>query len=362
MSEKINVGGQAVIEGVMMRSPKAFTVAVRRADNTIAVREEEWKSLWDRFKFLRWPFLRGTIVLIEAMTNGMSALAFSANEAAREFDDTEKKSADENAESANDEKPSGDDDNVVIDPDSGTPLMSNLAIGLTMAFSFVLGIGLFVALPHFATWGIGHLSGYNLDVDSFWFHLIDGAIKICIFLAYLWAIRLMPDIKRVFMYHGAEHKSIFTHESGEELTVENARKHTRFHPRCGTAFLINVLIISILFFTLVFPFVPLVSENVIINQVANVGMKILMMFPIAGISYEFIKFAGSHLDNKLTSVLIKPGLWMQKLTTIEPTDDMLEIALISIKTAIYRQKSAESQTPPPNTPLRIIRSIDDLDY
>ncbi|GAB4296653.1 MAG: DUF1385 domain-containing protein [Myxococcota bacterium] len=342
METKLNIGGQAVIEGVMMRTPKAFCVAVRRANGTIAVREERWRSLWERFKFLRFPFFRGGIVLLEALFNGLSALAFSANEASREPTTTEET------------KPEA--------KDSFEPPLSNLTIGFTIALSLVLGVVIFVAIPHFLTWGLGYSTGNNLDVDSFWFHLIDGVIKIAIFILYIRAISFMPDIKRVFMYHGAEHKAIYSFEKGEPLTVENARKNSRFHPRCGTSFIINVLLISILIFSVVFPFVPKLSEITLVNQLINIGFKIALLFPVAGISYEFIRYAGNHIESPLISLLIKPGLWMQKLTTYEPMDDQLEIALVSIITALNRQKDADSPTPSPNIPLRVITSLDEIEF
>ncbi|MFA6032674.1 MAG: DUF1385 domain-containing protein, partial [Myxococcota bacterium] len=187
MSNKLSVGGQAVIEGVMMRSPHSFAVAVRKPDGMIVVRESRWESLWERLKFLKWPFLRGSVVLLESLWNGISALNFSAVHAMP---------ADEGAR-----------------PDQ--PPISKAAMAATIAFALGFGLLLFVALPHFLTWLIGKASGTGLEVKSFSFHIVDGVIKTAIFILYIWLISFLKDIRRTFMYHGAEHKSIFAYERGD---------------------------------------------------------------------------------------------------------------------------------------------------
>jgi uncharacterized protein YqhQ len=333
MAEKINVGGQAVLEGVMMRSPRSFAVAVRRPNGDIVIREERWISIWDRLKFLKKPFLRGAIVMFEALYNGLSALSFSANEAAREEKEGE------------------------MEADALSPL----ALTFTIIFSLAFGLLLFVGLPHALTWGVGRAAGTNLDVDSFAFHLIDGAIKLAIFIAYIWLISLLKEVRRVFQYHGAEHKSIFTYENGEELTVQNARKYTTYHPRCGTSFLIMVLLISIFIFAVVFPYVPKFSESVFVNQALNVLMKIFLMFPIAGLSYEFTKLSGKHPHNPVVKIFIQPGLWMQRLTTIEPDDDQLEVALVALKTSLWRETQEDKKGEPLTLPFQTVKNIDELD-
>ncbi|MGM0598045.1 MAG: DUF1385 domain-containing protein, partial [Myxococcota bacterium] len=207
-----------------------------------------------------------------------------------------------------------------------------LAIILSLAFA----IGLFVALPHLLT------SLFGLNTDTVRFHLVDGVIKLGILLLYLFAIGLLPDVKRVFMYHGAEHKSIFTYEDGEELTVENARKKSRFHPRCGTSFLFLVIGISIILFSLLLQF-PLV-DNKLLDNLTKVFIKIPLMLPVAGIAYELIKFSGKHSGNPLLRPLIWPGLLLQRLTTREPDDKMLETGLASLKMALWRENNLEADS------------------
>jgi uncharacterized protein YqhQ len=256
------------MEGVMMRSAHSFAVACRIPTGEILIKEQKWQSVWDRMRFLRWPFFRGIVTLGEALVNGFSALTWSAN----------------------------------------------MQI---------------VALPHFATMLLG------LDASSLSFHLVDGVIKLVVLLAYMGAIGFLPDIKRVFAYHGAEHKSIFAHEAGLPLTVENARKFTRFHPRCGTSFLFLVLAISIIVFSLTLQFRILPwgwADNLL-----KVFIKIPMMLPVAGIAYELIRLSGKYHSNPLLRPVIWPGLWLQRLTTREPDDAMLEVALASLRRTLWRE-------------------------
>ncbi len=222
--------------------------------------------------------------------------------------------------------------------------MTSLQITLTMALSFVLAMGLFVGLPHALTWGIGWLSGTALDVDSFAFHAIDGVIKLIILTGYMWLISLMPDIQRVFMYHGAEHKSIHAYELGLPLSVENARAQTRIHPRCGTSFLVIVMLTSMLFFALAFPFVPKLFEGTFANQLANVAMKIAFMFPVAGLSYELQRLTARHMNNPLVRAISQPGMWLQRITTREPDDTQLEVALAALRVTLWREEEAQRST------------------
>jgi uncharacterized protein YqhQ len=311
--DRINVGGQAVIEGVMMRSPKAFAIAVRRPDGKIELSIRRWVSLWERVKFLRYPFLRGAVVLLETVFNGISALNFSA-----------KVSMPEEGKEKREE--------------------SDMAIIVTMIVAFAFGLFLFVALPHYLTIIFSRLMGRELDVSSIMFHIVDGVIKIVIFLAYLYFISLLKDIRRVFMYHGAEHKSIFAYENNEELTVENARKYTTHHPRCGTSFLLIVILVSIFLFAIVFPFIPDFVSNKWLNNAIMVLIKIVLMLPVAGISYEFLKFSSKYQKNPVLQVLIYPGLLLQRITTQPPTDDMLEVAIISILAVLREEEKPEDET------------------
>lgn len=310
--EKIKVGGQAVIEGVMMRSQKAMTVAVRKPDGTIKVKEEIITSLTEKFPILKKPFFRGVIVLIESMVFGIGALTYSANEAVEE-EETDK---------------------------NGSGEISPWMTALTVVVSIAFAVFLFVVIPHFVTLYIGDLLPVNMGVETFTFHLIDGILKVLIFLIYIASISLMPDIKRVFMYHGAEHKSIFTYEAGEELSVDNARKYSTFHPRCGTSFIIIVLLISIVIFAVTFPFLPaLGGMHKILKNLIYILIKIPLLIPIAGLSYEIIRLAGEKRENKILKAISLPGILIQKITTREPTDDQVEVALAALSKAIFMEQS-----------------------
>lgn len=323
----MDVGGQAVIEGVMMRTPHAFTVAVRAPDGSIAVKEGAWRSLWDRYTFLRLPFLRGTIVMIEALVNGLQALTFAANVAAPEEAVAE---------------PGAHSDGQAAPPGSSAPALSNWQLTLTIATSLAMGVAMFVMLPHLLTAGLGWLLGSEaLSPDGMLFHAVDGIIKLGIFVGYLAAISMMEDIRRVFMYHGAEHKSVYAYEAGVELTVENVRRYSTLHPRCGTSFLMFVMLVSIFLFSAVFPiFMPALDAfPPLLQNLLMVAIKIPLMLPVAGISYEAIKFSGRYPNHPMLGLLSRPGLWMQRITTKEPTDDQLEVAITALKLALDRESA-----------------------
>lgn len=303
--DQIKVGGQAVIEGIMMRAPKTFTVVVRKSDGQLAVREDRWYSPMEKWPVLKKPFLRGAIVLYEALFNGIQALTYSAQEALDE-----------------EEEP-----------------LSPLALTGTIALAIGGALLLFVVIPHLATLGIGMLAGTDLGVRSIWFHVIDGVIKVGMFIGYIALISLMKEIRRVFQYHGAEHKSIHAYEKGEELTVENARKYPTLHARCGTAFILLVLVFSIFLFTAIFPLLP---QDLFGNKIATnlffILVKIILMVPIAGCSYEIIRI-GERVDNPVLNVLLMPGLWLQRLTTREPSDDQIEVALVALKKTLEKEET-----------------------
>ena len=314
-----SIGGQAVIEGVMMRSPNFMAVAVRKPNQRIMIRYLPYTSIVQRNRFFRQPILRGIATLIESMFQGIDALSYSANVAAV-------------------------DEGGVGGP---KPELSTGAIIFSILSAFVLGMGLFVALPHFLTAVVTSRSGSNITAQSPWFHLLDGALKISILLAYVYGIAMMKDIHRVFQYHGAEHKSIYTFEAGEELIVENARKYTTLHPRCGTSFLLFLVIISIGVFSFVFPYFQLteLSPNVILNHTFMVMIKIGLMLPVAGLSYEFIKMCACRMNNPLFKMMIWPGMILQKLTTREPSDDQLEVALASLRQVLRLEKGSPLNAP-----------------
>ncbi|MEW6055601.1 MAG: DUF1385 domain-containing protein [Bdellovibrionota bacterium] len=315
MGEKqyTSIGGQAVIEGVMMRSPHFLAIAVRKPNNRILIKEQPWKGWADRFPLLKKPFLRGVATLLESMVNGIEALSYSANVA------------------------------VIHDPATKDKPeeLSTFAIFTSIFFAFVMGMALFVAAPHYLTVLVGRTGFFEAGVQSPLFHLIDGFIKVVFLVTYVYVIAAMKDVKRVFQYHGAEHKSIYAFEMGEELTVANARKHSTLHPRCGTSFLLFLLIISILVFSFLFPLINAtsLSPNAIVNHTLLVLIKIALMLPVAGISYEFIRLSANKMNNPIFKILIFPGLVLQKLTTREPTDEQLEIALASLKRVLLLEKT-----------------------
>ena len=290
MGAPIQYGGQAVIEGVMMRGPQYWAVAVRRPDRSIVVDKKPLPAAGKRFFLFRWPFGRGVYALAESLWLGIEALSFSAALAAGE-----------------EEKLSGRE------------------IALTVAAALGLAVFLFAVLP---VWGARWLMAYA--PGSLAQNLIEGFFRIAVFLAYVAAIGRLPDIKRVFAYHGAEHKVINAYEAGDGLTVESARRHSVLHPRCGTSFLLVVLVVSILFFSLLG------------NQVLwwRILSRVLLLPVVAGISYEFIKFTAKHAQTRAGRLLAAPGLWLQRLTTSEPEDEQLEVALSAFKAVLEEEVRA----------------------
>ncbi|MFC1747809.1 DUF1385 domain-containing protein [Pseudomonadota bacterium] len=308
------VGGQAVIEGVMMRAPNHITVAVRKESGAIKLKEEVYKSICMRFKFLGTPFIRGVINLFEMMVVGMRMLNFSANEMLEE---------------------EGDEDKEMTKKEK---MIMGFSFAFSIVFALSLSLFLFKFLPLWITDYLSHQFAY-IDQHYFIFNLIDGALKTTFFIAYIAILGLLPDLKRVFEYHGAEHKSIYTYENGLDLKVENAKKQSRFHPRCGTSFILIVFLISILIYTVV----PRQEEFLM-----NFLVRVMFLPVIAGISYEFLKWSAKKKDNIIMKALITPGLWFQRLTTREPDDSQLEVALKALSKALELEneskKSLELQT------------------
>lgn len=326
----------------MMRSPKSLAVVCRRPDGSIVIKEDEWRPVWSKLSFLRLPLLRGGVVLLESLVNGMSALTFSANQ----------QLVDPPAPQASgDTVADSDDPKTTKKPGTGLPTrslgarsagqaeeMSSLAMWGMVAVSLVFGLALFVGAPHLAAWGLGTMLGF--DATSITFHAVDGVIKLAILVGYMAAISMLEDVRRVFQYHGAEHKAIFTYEMGLPLTIENARKQTRFHPRCGTSFLLIVIMVSVVLFSALLSF-PL-AESVAVDHLLKILIKIPLMFPVAGLAYEFIKLAGKHCEtSRMARALSAPGMWLQRITTKEPDESQLEIALISIRKTLWREAQDE---------------------
>lgn len=293
---KTSIGGQAVIEGIMMRGPKKTALSVRLPNKTIST--EEWDTKSSNKWYKKTPFIRGVFNFIDSMMMGYTCLMKSAEKAG--FDD---------------EEPSKFE--LKLKEIFGDKYMTFLE-GVIMVFAVILAVGLFTILPAFLV----NLTRGFIKNDIL-LTAIESVVKIGIFLGYLYLVSKMDDIDRVFKYHGAEHKTIFCYEHGEELTVENVRKYTRFHPRCGTSFLVIVLLLSILVFSFL-------SWG---NIWLRVGLKILCLPIIMSVSYECIKLAG-RCDNLFTRILSAPGLWTQRLTTREPDDDQIEVAIEAIKRVI----------------------------
>lgn len=310
-----SVGGQAVIEGVMMRAPGAWSVAVRTPDGQSHIQTTPYQGWSRKYSLLAKPILRGAVVLLESLILGVKALNYSADQAAR---------AEEGPKAESGAGPSGK-------KAEGAGL-GFWALAGTLVFSFALAMGLFVALPHLLTAWAGFYWGFG-DTSP-WFHLLDGVIKFIFFIAYVGLIGLMPDIRKVYRYHGAEHQAIYAFEAGEELTVASARKYGPLHPRCGTSFIFLVLAISIFFFAAVFPlFMPQAGSGPL-RWFLGIGLKILLMFPLAGLAYEVTRLAGKAGPKSIWRLLTWPGLMLQKLTTRPPDDSQLEIALLSLTSAL----------------------------
>lgn len=300
------VGGQAVIEGVMMRAKDKLAIAIRKPNGEIVTEVRPWFSLVVH-PWLKKPFLRGFPVLMETMVNGIKALNFSAMEA------------------ADDEEEGGE--------------LTTWHLVLTMVIALGFALGLFVVLPHFLSVGMLEL-GWAGDVDSLSFHAWDGAIKMAVFVAYILSISLIPDIRRVFQYHGAEHKVIWTWEDGKELTPEATHFYSRLHPRCGTAFLLFVLAVSIVLYAVLVPYLLTfyTPENFIVKHLYIVGMKLFLMVPVSCVAYEMIKFAGKYNKSVLCKLMCWPGLMMQILTTKEPDDSQIEVAIVALKCAVNAEE------------------------
>ncbi len=299
MSEKkmTSIGGQAVIEGVMMRGPHKIATAVRKPDGEIIIDEKENKSLG---KIAKVPIIRGVIAFISSMVIGVKSLMFSAK-----FYDVE----DENKKEQKKETKEN---------------MSDWMIYGSVILAICMSVGLFIVLPNV----ISNIFVPNKEANPIIYNLVESIVKIAIFLGYLFAVSLMKDIQRTFEYHGAEHKTIFCYENGEELIPENVKKYSRFHPRCGTSFLLFVVIISIIVFSLV---------GVYKNPFINLGLRLLLLPLVAGISYEIIKFAGRSTSKYITW-LNAPGKWLQRLTTREPDEKQIEVAIAALKAVIPENK------------------------
>lgn len=306
---KTSVGGQALIEGIMMRGPKGAAMSVRLPDGTIETEYKDVKPWRDKNKFFSLPIIRGIVGFVESLVTGYGYLMESAEKSTRGL------------ENPPEEEMSKFD--RWIEKHFGEKMMNVVGV-ISAVLGFALAFFLFMWLPSFA---VDKLTfGKLLE-----FHpLFEGIIRIIIFVLYMLAVSQMKDIKRVFMYHGAEHKSIFCYENGLELTVENVRKQIRFHPRCGTSFMFVMILLSILLSSALVLIFPNLAD---INRMLWIFIKLLIMPLVMGIGYEFIRYAGRH-ENLLVKILSAPGLWMQRITTKEPTDDIIEVGIEALKAVL----------------------------
>ncbi|MBS3114482.1 DUF1385 domain-containing protein [Candidatus Woesearchaeota archaeon] len=292
--KKLNVGGQAVIEGVMIRGPSKYVVAVRKNKGIVVKKAAIPKKKYD---FLKWPFIRGFVNLIEMLVIGMKSIMWSAQQAAPK-----------------EEK------------------MGRKDIILAITLSAVFAISFFIALPYFLT----NLLGFAEEEKPMLFNFVDGVIRILIFLIYIAAISFMKDVNVLFQYHGAEHKAIHCYEKGKKLSTANVKKFTTLHPRCGTSFLLIVFVISIFVFSIlpslvIYYYPQFLSLNAWARRSILFPVRILLIPAIAGISYEILKISDKKQENFLFKLVSMPGLWLQKITTKEPNDRQIKVAIYSLK-------------------------------
>lgn len=319
-----SIGGQAVIEGVMMRGPYKTAVAVRKSDGSIECKTDE-NGTKKHNAFFRLPIIRGCVNFIESLVIGMKALMFSAS-----FMDVE------------DDEPSESKFEKWLEDKLGDKI-KDIVIYFSIALSLVLSVGLFILLPTAVTqglqWILAKLGLESVSQTGAFISVCEGVVKMAIFLTYMYLVSKMEDIRRVFEYHGAEHKTIACYEAGDELTVENVKKYTRFHPRCGTSFLLFVMIVSIILYALL-PKFSGENYNAVQRLLLRMGTRLLLLPVVAGLSYEIIKLAGRS-KNACVKLLTKPGLWLQRLTTREPDDSQIEVAINSIEAVIPEDKETD---------------------
>ena len=305
---RTSIGGQALIEGILMRGPEKQAIVLHTKDG-FTEKVEELHPLKEKYPVLGWPIIRGVVNFVASMAAGIRALTYSA----------------ENLPEEEQEKPSKFD--LWMEKKLGVEKAQKLVIGIAMFLGVVLALGLFFVLPSL----LGELVGKNIQ-SFFLRNLVEGLIRILIFLGYMFAVTASKDIKRTFQYHGAEHKTIFCYEKGLPLTVENVRVQSKHHPRCGTSFLFVVMIISILVFSLVsWPGM---------HVAARIGLRILLLPLVVALSYEFNRLVGRY-DNVLTRILSAPGKALQFLTTAEPDEAMMETAIRALELVIPEKKGAD---------------------
>lgn len=304
-----SVGGQALMEGIMMNGPEGKAMALRLPDGSISVEKKTFTSIKDKNKFFGIPMVRGIVNFVEALIFGYKCLMESAEKTGMDVEEEENMSKLDRW----------------ISDHFGEKMMKVIG-AISMVLGFALAFALFVWMPSFLFDAINKLTGERITMLR---TIFEGLLRIIIFVIYMFAVSKMKEIKRVYMYHGAEHKSIFCYESGEEMTVENVRKQSRFHPRCGTSFIFVMIILSILVSSVVALAFPSLTQI----RPVWICVKLLIMPIVMGLGYEFIRYAGKH-DNLFVKILSAPGLWMQRITTAEPDDSMIEVGIAAINAVI----------------------------
>lgn len=304
-----SVGGQALMEGIMMNGPEGKAMALRLPDGSISVEKKTFTSIKDKNKFFGIPMVRGIVNFVEALIFGYKCLMESAEKTGMDVEEEENMSKLDRW----------------ISNHFGEKMMKVIG-AISMVLGFALAFALFVWMPSFLFDAINKLTGERITMLR---TIFEGLLRIIIFVIYMFAVSKMKEIKRVYMYHGAEHKSIFCYESGEEMTVENVRKQSRFHPRCGTSFIFVMIILSILVSSVVALAFPSLTQI----RPVWICVKLLIMPIVLGLGYEFIRYAGKH-DNLFVKILSAPGLWMQRITTAEPDDSMIEVGIAAINAVI----------------------------
>ena len=315
MAEKqfrTTIGGQALIEGILMRGPEKQCIVVRGPEGLV-IKEEELRLIRDRYPILGLPLIRGSVTFLDSMFKGVKALMFSADYYPEEGDETEPSKFEQ-----------------WLDRKLGNEKMEKVVIAFAVVMAVCFSIGLFMLLPTFLASFVERFTDSVLVRN-----LADALLRIVIFMSYLIAVSRMKDIRRTFSYHGAEHKTIFCYEKRLELTVENVRAQPKHHPRCGTSFMLVVIIVAILVNTVVFALFPV--DNVFLRM----AVQLLLLPLVVGITYEFNRYVGGH-DNPVTNFLARPGLWMQNFTTFEPDDAMIEVAIEAMRRVIPQEEGKDS--------------------
>ncbi|RPH37815.1 DUF1385 domain-containing protein [bacterium] len=334
IAKPMQVGGQAVLEGVMMRAPGMIATAVRRADGTIVVRKDPFVSLAERYPMFKSPVVRGAVGLVEMLVIGVRTLNYSGEIAMEDLGREEAKEAAQAGPAPDLER----DVSVTSASGGAGPVPASSSgdkakLGLTVLVALLAGAALFFATPLFVA-----TTFFSVEQEPLLFNLVAGGVRMTIFLAYLVSISLLRDVRRLFQYHGAEHKVVFAFEKGEMLDVASAARQVRFHPRCGTSFLLIVMLVSILLFAMLDA--ALILWLGPISLVTRLVTHLPLLPLVGGVSYELIRISARHSSTMIGKMIVAPGLWLQKITTKEPDESQLEVALMALKAALGQEEAA----------------------